>query len=118
MCRFCLSNLSDAEKEKKIVKGKKAAVSRVSRAKGVPRAKTERITYAQYKKTVIQDCKMTGDVYRIQSKNHLVSTVRQRRLLWSRFDDKRFYLCPIHSVPYGDFRIRAYVMSNTYFMCL
>lgn len=37
----------------------------------------------------------------IRSKNHVIRLMRGRQLAFSSFDDKRYLLCPIHSVPYG-----------------
>jgi len=39
--------------------------------------------------------------YTIQARDHVIRTMKSNKIAFSSFDDKRFYTCAIHTVPYG-----------------
>lgn len=82
-----------------------ASGSTQNRCKGCPTGTTRKFSFDTYKDT-IQDRTQTVQVsfFKIRSRDHQVTTQLQRRAAFSAFDDKRFYTCPIHSVPYGHYQ--------------
>lgn len=97
------------------------AGQQINRCKGVPRRQTNSISFSEYKNVILgaqtsETSISRGTVFRIQSRNHDVSTVTQKRLFFTAFDDKRYYLCAMHSIPYGDCRI-AQFQNRGCFMC-
>lgn len=52
------------------------------------------------------------------SKSHIISLVSAKKIAFSSFDDKRYLLCPIHSVPYGSTLIDMHVSTKTCIFCL
>ena len=75
------------------------------KCKGVKRNVVKNdITMEDYRKCVRQDGVVDQHEvvqHSIQSRSHVNRTMRQRKLAFSSFDDKRYLLCAIHSVPYG-----------------
>jgi len=81
--------------------------------KGVKKNFRDCISYRNYKK-VIQEIALKGVVqYGIMSKDHRITTVEQKKTCFSSFDDKRYYLCSIHSVPFGS----KYCAYDYCFLC-
>ena len=77
-----------------------------SKCKGVGKGFCRRIPFAEYKKCVTAIDKHRVDQYSIQSRDHVIRTMKYDRLCFSSFDDKRWILsCGIHSVPYGSYVI-------------
>lgn len=73
-----------------------------SKCKGVGRFFRKRIPFVEYKKCIDNITSHRVNQYSIQSKNHVIRTMKFDRLCFSSFDDKRFILsCGIHSAPYG-----------------
>ena len=76
-----------------------------NKCKGVKRqVVTNDITMEDYRRCVGmgQDPAQVEVVqHTIQSRKHINRTLRQKKLAFSSFDDKRYLLCAIHSVPYG-----------------
>lgn len=89
----------------------------VNRCKGVPRKQTNSIPFSEYKDVLFQARTTSGTVFRIKSRNHDVATVSQKRLFFTAFDDKRYYMCAIHSLPYGDWRIAQFEADQVCIMC-
>jgi len=69
--------------------------------KGVKKNFRDCVSYESYKK-VVEEISLKGVTqYSIRSKDHKITTIQQTKTCFSSFDDKRYYLCPIHSVPFG-----------------
>jgi hypothetical protein len=77
--------------------------------KGCPKAITKLITFEQYKTSLLSNQPHRETFRKITAARHAVYTKEQtNRLVFSAIDDKRYYTCPIHSIPYGDFRIKQF----------
>ena len=74
------------------------------RCKGVKASSRDTISMADYRRCVRADVLNDHSVvqHTIQSRKHTNRLMKQRRLAFSSFDDKRYLLpCGQHSVPYG-----------------
>jgi len=55
--------------------------------------------------------------YSIRAKNHINMIVESRKIAFSSYEDKRFLLCPLHSVPYGSIFIRHFKETGDCYLC-
>lgn len=84
-----------------------------SKCKGVGKAFRRKIPFEEYKKCIDAIAGHRVQYYAIQSKNHVIKTMRMDKQSFSSFDDKRHILpCGIHTVPYGSFVIDAIKSVN------
>ena len=76
-------------------------------AKGVKKnvIKNE-LTHNDFKKCLFQQNQMEHSFYNISSKAHHVVTSHQSKISLSPFDDKRFLLDAVDSIPYGYYKFR------------
>ncbi len=88
-----------------------------SRCKGVKEAAKKRIPFEAYKKCVTDFCEQTVMQYSIQSKTHVNRLVKQNKVAFSSFDDKRYLLCGKHSVPYGSVVIKKSKKLGACYIC-
>ena len=73
-----------------------------SKCKGITKAYRKTIRFATFRKCVENITKKKIVQYRIQSKNHIVHTLKMNKTAFTSFDDKRYlFNCGVHSVPYG-----------------
>ena len=78
-----------------------------SKSKGVSRAYRKKIPFSEYKKCITNIKSHHVDAYSIQSKGHIIRTMKMNRKCFSSFDDKRYVMpCGIHTVGYGSKFIR------------
>jgi hypothetical protein len=85
-----------------------------NKCKGVKKAFSKKIRFADYKKCVSTITSHVTQQYTIRSKNHVVSTVKMKKLSFSSFCDKRaLAVCGHHSYPYNSKLIR----KNACFYC-
>ena len=78
------------------------------RAKGIQRAVIKKkIKHDDFKKVVFDNTTKTVTTFSIQSNNHILHTVKQRKKALCAFDDKRYILEDgIKTLPYGHFSLR------------
>lgn len=86
--------------------GEEKKVETFRKTKGVGRSGSEKIAFDEFLRCLKEhtSCDVTERV--IRSTTHTNQLVEVTRKAFSSFDDKRFLLCPIHSVPYGSKFIR------------
>ena len=90
---FC-DGLSDSWTESKVAKGVKAWVIRTS------------LAFDDYI-NCMKEYRMTEHSFKtIRSVSHDVHTYEQRKVTLSAFNDKRYLIDNVHSVPYGHYRIK------------
>lgn len=71
-------------------------------AKGViTSVKEKKLRMEHYRNCVKEFYEMYVKQRHIRSINHVNKMMESNKIAFSSFDDKRFLLCPIHSVPYG-----------------
>ena len=79
------------------------------KAKAVKRSAMKQLTVDMYR-----DCLLSDDInnlsrsstfYRIESKDHVISTICQTKKSLSHYDDKRYYIDAIHSYAHGHCKI-------------
>lgn len=77
-----------------------------SRAKGVKKIYKESIPFQRYLDCVKNIRSESVTQVSIQSKKHQNILVSGDRVAFNSFDDKRYLMCSIHSVPYGSYYIQ------------
>lgn len=88
----------------------------VRKCKGVPKVATKKISHSTYKSALFNQNQFKSTFHKITSKNHIVSTTLIDKKSISFYDDKRYYLCKIHSVPYGH-KMIAQSSNSSCFKC-
>ena len=110
-----LGYLKDEMKGQAVIEGAIALKSKcysiktknpINKCKGVPRVATARLKYKHYKQALLNARTFRTQFQKITSKDHVVTTTQYTRKSLSFYDDKRFYLCKIHSLPYGHYRLK------------
>lgn len=89
-----------------------------SRAKGVKKSYKKKIPFSAFKKCLDNVCKVKTRQVGIMSKNHQNMLIENEKVAFSSFDDKRYLLCPLHSVPYGSFLIEYYKVTKKCYFCI
>jgi hypothetical protein len=82
-----------------------------SKCKGVTKGYKKTIPFQKFKRCIEKFSKVVLQQYHIRASNHIVKTLKVQKTCFSSFDDKRYLLCAIHSVPYGSKLIK----SNCFF---
>jgi len=72
-----------------------------SRAKGVKSAFREHLTFQDYKSVVLSKSQVSREQYGFLSKDHVIRMVKSNKVCFSSLEDKRYWLCERHSVPFG-----------------
>jgi len=72
-----------------------------SKCKGVTKGYKKTIPFEKFKRCIETFSKVELSQYHIRASNHVVKTLKVKKTCFSSFDDKRFLLCSVHSVPYG-----------------
>lgn len=88
-----------------------------SRCKGVKAYAKNKIPFSAFVNCVKNLDEVLVQQFTIQSKSHVNRLMKIRKVAFSSFDDKRFLLCGIHSVPYGSKYIQLSKDLNQCFMC-
>ncbi len=83
----------------------KATKTMETRCKGIREVAKKKIPFDSFKKSVLDFHEESVTQFTIQSKTHQNRLMKQTKVAFSSFDDKRYLLCGIHSVPYGSFLI-------------
>ena len=66
------------------------------------------LTFSMYKQCLKNEQLFRAEIVNIQSKNHLVQTIKQKKIALSSFDSKRYLLdCGTHSYAVGHWRTKA-----------
>ncbi len=71
------------------------------RAKGVKKSHQDNIRFDQMMGCIESMKAHTVESHIIRSKDHVIRLIKGRQIAFSSFDDKRYLMCPVHSVPYG-----------------
>ena len=79
-------------------------VKEEKKSKGIVKHKVKKeLTYNQYEDTLIENRSDTVSFNTIRSKNHNIYTINQVKQCLSSFDNKRYYLDSVNSLPYGHY---------------
>ena len=73
--------------------------------KGIKRNNNEKIKFQMYKKCLINSETTTETVYGIVSKNLKLYTVELKKTALSPYDDKRYLVNNIDTLPYGHYSL-------------
>lgn len=88
-----------------------------ARAKSVRSVYKKRISFEDYYRCIQEMRQHVVRQVGIISQNHINKLVQSDRVAFSSFDDKRYLLCAVHSVPYGSFLIEESKKTNTCIFC-
>lgn len=89
----------------------------VKKCKGVVSKYLPKIDFADYVKCLKALNKVEVQQRSIQSKNHENRLMNINKVAFSSFDDKRYLLCAIHSVPYGSILIKKSKRLGQCYFC-
>jgi len=78
----------------------------LNKLKGVSKVATSKLSYDDYKNTLMEQEGMRLTFSKITTKDHKVSTTQLSKSALTFYDDKRFYTCSIHSLPYGHYKVK------------
>ena len=78
----------------------------LNKLKGVSKVATSKLSYDDYKNTLMEQKGMRLTFSKITTKDHKVSTTQLSKSALTFYDDKRFYTCSIHSLPYGHYKVK------------
>ena len=99
---------AESEKEKAILR----------RCKGVKKSARDLIPFEKFLQCVLHSSNQYHvEQFSIQSKNHINRLTKIKKRAFSSFDDKRYLLCGIHSVPYGSKLIKKSQKIGKCFFC-
>lgn len=85
------------------------------KCKGVSRAFKDKIPVSNFEKCIKNIASVYVTQYGMQSKNHLIHIVRNSKLAFSSYDDKRYVLsCGVHTLPFGSVEIAANSLSCSF----
>ena len=88
-----------------------------SRAKGVKRCYKRKISFEDFEKCLTSVSEVRVRQNLIVSKKHQNLLVSAEKTAFSSFDDKRYLLCAIHSVPYGSVLIKKSLKERMCYFC-
>ena len=71
------------------------------KAKGIPHYKKKQIPFESMLNCLKHIQSFSTDYNTLRSVDHVNTMMHSSRVAFSSFDDKRYMLCPTHSVPYG-----------------
>ena len=86
-------------------------------AKGISKAFIKKfINHEYYRNVLLNNNVYSSLMYRIQSKDHKINTIKQSKMVFTQFDDKK-YICNdgINCLPYGHKQIKdivRYLFNN------
>ena len=99
---------AESKKEKAILR----------RCKGVKKSARDLIPFEKFLQCVLHSSNQYHvEQFSIQSKNHVNRLTKIKKRAFSSFDDKRYLLCGIHSVPYGSKLIKKSQKIGKCFFC-
>jgi hypothetical protein len=75
------------------------------KAKGVGKSVIQKLSHNDYKQRYITRTELIRQVKRMQSFNHVIFNVTQSKIALSFMDNKRCWLSPNESLPYGHYKI-------------
>ena len=88
------------------------------KCKGVKKNVKEKIPFKAFLNCLRTIDQHNVEQYTIRSKSHINELIKLKKRAFSSFDDKRYLLCPIHSVPYGSNIIEKCKKEQTCFYCI
>lgn len=88
-----------------------------SRCKGVKEVTKNKIKFEAFVNCVKNIDEVSVTQFTIQSKKHINRLMKCKKIAFSSFDDKRYLLCGIHSVPYGSILIEKSKTLKRCYLC-
>jgi len=87
------------------------------KCKGVVKSKVRKLTFDDYRDCLENMSILEVTQNQLRSYDHENKMIQCRKQAFSSFDDKRYLLCSIHSVPYGSRLIQLHETSGLCYFC-
>ncbi len=87
------------------------------KAKGIPEKQKHKIPINEMLNCLLEMKKFSVSYHALRSVDHVNQLVKSSRVAFSSFDDKRYLLCEIHSVPYGSRLIKESLDQGCCYFC-
>lgn len=87
------------------------------KCKGIKRSKVRKLSFEDYERCLVDNASLEVEQNQIRSFDHENRLIRCRKKAFSSFDDKRYLMCSVHSVPYGSCLIDEYEKTGSCFFC-
>ena len=88
------------------------------KCKGVKKSQVRKLKFEDYERWLRTVSSLRVEQRQLQCKNYQNHMMRCDKQAFSSFDDKRYLMCAIHSVPYGSKLIREYNSTGKCYFCL
>ncbi len=87
------------------------------KAKGIPERHKCKIPLQEMLNCLVMTKNFSVEYKALRSVNHINQLVKSSRVAFSSFDDKRYLLCQVHSVPYGSRLIAVSMNRGRCYLC-
>ena len=87
------------------------------KCKGIKKSKVRKLRFEDYQKCLDQNVSVEVEQRQLRSFNHENRMIKCQKKAFSSFDDKRYLLCSVHSVPYGSYLIENFEKTGVCFFC-
>ena len=74
--------------------------SQKNTVKGIVKKVKQKIPFETFKKCIMESAEIKVDQYLLRSKRHEITLGKQRKLAFTASDDKRYQICPFHTLGY------------------
>ena len=98
-------------------KSPRITTTTTSKCKGIAKTFRSTIPFRAYRDAVLNMTQHRVEQFNLQSKAHSIYLMKQNRLAFTSFDDKRYLMCAIHSVPYGSCLIDEFEKTKECYFC-
>lgn len=88
------------------------------KCKGVKKSQVRKLKFEDYERCLRTVSSLRVEQRQLQCKNYQNHMMKCDKQAFSSFDDKRYLMCAIHSVPYGSKLIREYNSTGKCYFCL
>ena len=88
------------------------------KCKGIKKSQVRKLSFEDYERCLRDISSVRVEQRQLQCKNFQNHMMRCDKQAFSSFDDKRYLMCPIHSVPYGSKLIKEYNLTGQCYFCL
>ena len=87
------------------------------KCKGIKKSKVRKLQFEDYQNCLSQMTSLEVEQHQLRSFDHENRLIKCQKKAFSSFDDKRYLMCSIHSVPYGSYLIDDFEKTGVCFFC-
>lgn len=89
----------------------------IAKCKGVKDKFRQTLNFEAYEKCIKNITSQQIEQYNLQSHAHEIKLLKTRKIAWNTYESKRYYLCILHSVPYGSQLIDYFKQTSKCWFC-